>query len=71
MVAHGVSPGFVGSKGLSGGAVEEGKGWGCYTQLCLEPSNPPAGVSLRAQEVRKLPEEIILQEECGIKALCP
>lgn len=38
------------------------------SQLCQEPSNPTAGISLRAQEMSKLPEEIILQEESWIKA---
>lgn len=31
------------------------------SQLCQEPSNATASISLGAQEIRKLPEEIILQ----------
>lgn len=67
MVGNGASTGFVGSEGLSGGVVGRlGKGrmGPVHTsQLCQEPSNPRAGVSLRTQEVREHPEEITSQEE--------
>lgn len=63
--------GCAGSKGLSSRVVEEGKGWSQFTQLCQEPSNHTAGISLRAWEIRKLPEEIILQERSWMKALLP
>lgn len=63
--------GFAGWKGLSSRVVEEGNGWSQFTQLCQEPSNHTAGISLRAWEIRKLPEEIILQERSWMKALLP